>query len=134
MDTGHDARQRAALLDDFAMDHETAVTWLPAGDYLKAFCDLYRIRRRDFRLVPSAQGFYERLREMCGDRRGIAVAEMAERLFGMPGRVADFEDAGPAIDQLETSGGGLGPFYCVFDVMFCEYEGFALCFISGTNN
>lgn len=28
----------------------------------------------------------------------------------------------------------LAPFFFVFDLMFCEYEGFTLCFLSGSNN
>ena len=29
---------------------------------------------------------------------------------------------------------GLSPFFFVFDLMFCEYGEYTLCFISGSNN
>ena len=62
-----------------------------------------------------------------------SIAEETERLFGLPKRVMVFDDDNALREEL---GGrkGLGPFFFHFGIMFCEYEGFTHCFISGTNN
>ena len=128
-----DARLQA--LEDFAMVYETAVVPFCAGDYLPAFYDFYRIKKRHSKLVPAAEGFCEALTEVSGDGRGQLIAAKTESLFGPPKRVMCFEDSAPVVRQLEGTGGrGLGPFFFIFDLLFCEYDGFTLCFISGSNN
>ena len=125
--------KRWDLLDDFAMVYETAVIPFSSGDYLTEFYDFYRIKNRKASLVPSPDGFYETLKEVSGDDRWQPIAEKTESLFGLPTRVTVFDDH----TQLrENLGGrrGLSPFFFVFDLMFCEYEDFTLCFMSGTNN
>ena len=61
------------------------------------------------------------------------IEEKTKALLGEPESVAIFEDCGPLIDEMEGAD-GLAPFFFVFDIMFCEYKRFTLCFISGTNN
>lgn len=126
-------QSKAGILDELAMTDETAVQAFGAGDYLKDFMDFYEIKNRSHRLIPSAGSFHDALCEVCGDDVWQRIAEETERLFGTPQRVTVFEDPGKLIGELEGSD-GLAPFFFVFDVMFCEYDGFTLCFISGTNN
>ena len=120
-------------LDDFAMGREVSVLPLFETDYLTEFYDFYRIRQRTARLIPSGDDFTESLRLVAGDGRGQAVAQKAESLFGLPRRVMIFDDPTAIRDELEGPE-GLAPFFFVFDMMFCEYEDFTLCFMSGTNN
>lgn len=120
-------------LDDFAMGREVSVLPLFETDYLTEFYDFYRIRQRTARLIPSGDDFTESLRLVAGDGRGQAVAQKAESLFGLPRRICYLEDDARLREEL---GGrrGLSGFFFVFDLMFCEYDGFTLCFLSGTNN
>jgi hypothetical protein len=128
-----DVLARAALLDDFAMVYETSVTIFPAEDTLKEFCAHFEIEGAGLALVPSPEGFYGTLKEVCGYDVWQPIAGKTAELFGMPSRVTVFEDVSAVTEKLEGED-GLGPFFFVFDVMFCEYGGFTLCFISGTNN
>ena len=125
--------QRLEELDDLAMSYETAVQMLPERNYLNTFLDFYRIKHRDLRLIDAAEPFREALRELCGDSVWQPIAECAESLFGIPKRITRFEDDSTLREELEGPRGG-APFFFVFDLMFCEYEGFTLCFLSGTNH
>ena len=127
-------RGKVAVLDDFAMYYETAVVYLEKEDYLEELCQFYFIKNRDLKLIPSPVDFYESLKEVSGDDCGELIAEKTESLFGLPKRVMILEDEKNLIHELEACEDGWGPFYIVFDLMFSEYEGFTLCFISGTNN
>ena len=130
-----DWKDKLRLLDDLAMVYEVAVIPLYEQDYLTEFYDFYRIRNRSWKLVPSELGFEDSLREVSGEYRWEEIAEMAKELYGLPKRIMGLEDGAPS-DLREALGGrrGLSPFFFVFDMMFCEYDGFTLCFISGTNN
>ena len=125
--------RKAAELDELAMRYETAVQPLLAEDYVKEFYDFYRIRDRKRKLIPSEDIFEQALMEVSGYDVWRPIAEETERLFGLPKRVMVFDDDNALREEL---GGrkGLGPFFFHFGIMFCEYEGFTLCFISGTNN
>lgn len=128
-----DVREKAALLDELAMRYETAVQVLPGAGYLEAFLDFYEVKNRGQRLVPAEGSFREALREVCGDEVWEPIARQTEALFGTPERVTVFEDDAALRDELEGPE-GLGPFFFLFDLVFCEYGPFTLCFISGTNN
>ncbi len=128
-----DVSAKTGLLDRLSMRYETSVQALPAGNYLEAFCDFYQIRDRNLKLVPSPDGFHGTLREVSGYDVWRPIAEETERLFGLPDRVTVFEDDRALRDELEGPD-GLGPFFFIFDLIFCEYGGFTLCFISGSNN
>ena len=125
--------ERWSQLDEFAMSYETAVIPFSPGDYLTEFYDFYRIKGRKPTLLPAADSFYEALRQVSGDRVWKPIAEKTESLFGLPSRVMVFDDDARLREAL---GGrrGLSPFFFVFGLMFCEFEGFTLCFLSGTNN
>ena len=128
-------REKVDALEELAMGYGTAVFELFAEDYLTEFYDLFRIRDRSPKLIPFEVSFREALRLSCGEGRFEAVAETAERLFGLPKRIMTFSEP----DQkalTERLGGrrGRAPFFFVFDLLFCEYEGFALCFIPGSND
>ena len=125
---------RWSELDTFAMAEEIAAVPFTETDYLNAFYDFYEIcRSRDQKLVLYEGGLYEGLADLAGPESGSKVAAEAERLFGLPLRVLFFEDFSKIQDELEGPE-GLAPFFFVFDIMFCEYEDFTLCFICGTNN
>jgi len=128
-------RGKVDVLDELAMGYGTAVFELFAEDYLTEFYDLFRLRYRRPRLVPFEVSFREALRQTCGEGRYEAIAETAERLFGLPKQIRTFaeKDRMALTDRL---GGrhGLAPFFFVFDLLFCEYEGFTLCFIPGSND
>ena len=133
MTADRDAKGKAEQLNHLAMQYETSVIALPQDDYLEEFCRFYEIRNRDFQLVPSPDGFRETLREVSGYDVWEPIAEKTESLFGIPKRVMILEDDTALKDELEGPD-GLGPFFFIFDEMFCEYDGFTLCFISGSNN
>ena len=124
---------KVGILDELAMAFEVSVIAFPAEDYMREFCDFYEIKNRDLKLIPSPNPFREALRELAGDDVWRPIAEQAESLFGAPKCVKVFEDDKALRDELEGPD-GLAPFFFVFDLMFCEYEGFTLCYISGTNN
>ncbi len=121
------------IFNDTASRYEAAVHLLPAENYLKEFCNFYEVNTGTQKPLPYQGSFHEALKEVCGDDVYKPLAEKAESLFGVPKRVMMFEDIGKLTDEM---GGcdGAAPFYIVFDFMFCEYDNFTLCFISGTNN
>ena len=80
-------RKKVDELDELAMGYGTAVFELFAEDYLTEFYDLFRIRDRSPKLIPFEVSFREALRLSCGAGRFEAVAETAERLFGLPKRI-----------------------------------------------
>lgn len=125
--------EKLDLLDELAMGYEVAVIPLYEKDYLKEFYDFYRIKNRKAKLIPSEEGFEETLKGVSGEYRWEEIAEETERLFGLPERVTVFDDDTKLRDAL---GGrrGLSPFFFVFDMMFCEYGEFTLCFLCGSNN
>ena len=134
MTANQDVKAKTKLLNDFSMAYETAVRSLPSDHYLEAFCEFFEIKNRDLKLIPSSYGgFYETLREVAGYDVWQPIAEKTESLFGLPKRVTVFENCSDLLSELEGPD-GLAPFFFVFDLMFCEYENFVLCFISGTNN
>ncbi len=121
------------MLDSAAMVSEVSVLLFPEKRCLEEFYDYFEIRNRKAKLVPSPESFHDALKELSGDDVWRNIAEKTESLFGLPKSVALFDDPDPIRDELEGVD-GLAPFFFVFDIMFCEYEGFTLCFISGTNN
>ena len=125
--------ERFGLLNDFAMGYETAVAPMFSDDYLQEFYDFYRVKNRKRKLVPFDKGFHEALKEVSGDDCWRPIAEKTELLFGVPACVTVFDDDTALREEM---GGqrGYAPFFFVFGIMFCEYEKFTLCFISGTNN
>ena len=126
---------KAEELDELAMLYEVSVMPLFEKDYLKEFYDFYRIRNRKAKLIPSEEDLDGSLRDLSGEYRWKEIAEKTKSLFGLPERIMVF-----SIDDLEhlkdELGGrrGCSGFFFVFDVMFCEYDGYTLCFICGTNN
>ncbi|MDO4399578.1 MAG: hypothetical protein Q4D27_01360 [Coriobacteriia bacterium] len=133
MDAAKNWRTEFDALDDLAMEYEVAVIPFFKTDYLQEFYDFYEIKRRDAKLTPLQASFEEALREVSGEHRWEAIAKKAKELFGLPSRVMVFDDVKHLKGELEGPM-GLAPFFFVFDMMFCEYEGFTLCFMSGTNN
>ena len=125
---------KAALLDDFAMYYETAVLYLKEEDYLEEFYQFFFFKNREQTLIPFEENFQDAFIELCGDRGGKNIADKTESLFGRPKRMMVFESVNTVMEELEASSDGWGPFYTVFDLMFCEYDGFTLCFIAGSNN
>ena len=125
--------EKAAALDELAMLYETAVTIFPAADYAAEFCRFFAVKARGLKLIPAPNGFFDALKEVCGDDGWQPIAQKTESLFGLPKRVTVFENDAAVKEELEGPD-GLGPFFFIFDLMFCEYDGFTLCFISGTNN
>ncbi len=124
---------RVSELNAFCMALEISVLSFAGADPLKAFCDFYEIKEhRDLEPEPVEGGLCEGLEDLAGDAGRLAAAE-TERLFGLPLRVTRFADDGPLREQLEGPD-GLAPFFFVFGILFCEYGGFTLCFLSGTNN
>ena len=128
-----DWKAKLKLLKDLAMRYEVAVKPLYEKDYLKEFYDFYEIRKRKEKLVPAEEGFEETLKNVSGEYRWEAIAEKTKSLFGLPLRVTVFDDITKLRDEMEGPE-GLAPFFFVFDLMFCEYGEYTLCFISGSNN
>ena len=128
-------KEKVRQLGRLTMKYETSVNLFPAENYLDAFYDYYEIRVRPHRLVPSPDSFRDTLREVSGYDVWEPIAEETESLFGTPSRVMIFDDDALSALKEELDGpDGLAPFFFVFDLMFCEYEGFTLCFLSGSNN
>ena len=125
---------KAFLLDDFAMEYETAVLYLKEDQYLEEFYQLFFFKNREQTLIPFEESYEDAFIELCGDRGGKRIADKTESLFGRPIRMMVFENVDRVKEELEAASDGWGPFYSVFDLMFCEYEGFTLCFIAGSNN
>ena len=125
--------EKAAALDALAMQYETAVTIFPAADYAAEFCRFFEVKAHGLKLIPSPNGFYDALKEVSGDDVWQPIAQKTEVLFGLPKRVTVFENDAAIRNALEGDD-GMGPFCFIFDLMFCEYDSFTLCFISGTNN
>lgn len=132
MSVDNSVQSRIEILDRFTMTYEVSVQALRPDDYFAEFCDFYGIRNRENKLIPFAGSFKEALNELFGDV-WEPVYGKTEELFGEPERVMFFENSAGIINELEGKD-GLAPFFFVFDLMFCEYGSFTLCFISGTNN
>lgn len=132
--TEESPKGKAILLDDFAMYFGTSVHYLDADDYLEEFYQLFFFKNREQKLVPWEESFQEAFMELCGTHGGKEIADKTESLFGLPKRIMVFEDTTSVVEELEASSDGWGPFYSVFDLMFCEYEGFTLCFVVGSND
>ena len=126
-------KAKLKLLNDLAMRYEVAVKPLYEEDYLKEFYDFYEIKNRRAKLVPAEEGFEETLKNVSGEDSCEAVAEKTKSLFGLPVRVTVFDNNVKLREELEGPD-GLSPFFFVFDLMFCEYGEYTLCFISGSNN
>ena len=126
-------KAKLKLLNDLAMQNEVGIKPLYEKDYLKEFYDFYEIKNRKAKLVPAEEGFEETLKNVSGEYRWEAIAEKTKSLFGLPLRVTVFDDDIKLKEELEGPD-GLGPFFFVFDMMFCEYGEYTLCFISGSNN
>ena len=124
---------KVQMLDLLAMEYETSVEVFAGGNYLEDFYDYYEIKKSFPKLIPSPDSFHETLRELSGDDVWQPIAEKTESLFGAPIRVTVFEDDTALRREMEGTD-GLAPFFFVFGLMFCEYDGFTLCFISGSNN
>ena len=124
---------RLSVLNELAMVYETGVNLFSEKDYLNEFYDFYEIRNRKEKLIPSPCGFEETLKDVSGDDCWKPIADKTKSLFGIPRRVMVFENVRNLQEEL---GGldGLSPFYSVFDLMFCEFGDYTLCFISGSNN
>ena len=120
-------------IKNFSMEYETAVIPFSATGYLEEFYDFYEIKDRNPALVPSETDFCGTLKEVCGDDVFGPIAEKTKSLFGLPQKVTVFNDNAGIKDELEGPD-GLAPFFFVFDMMFCEYDDFTLCFMSGSNN
>ena len=73
------------------------------------------------------------MKDLCGERGWEAIAAETEGLFGPPKRVMVFDDAEKLRQSLGGPRGCVGWFF-VFDLMFCEFGDFTLCYICGTNN
>ena len=128
-----DWKAKLKLLNELAMRYEVAIKPLYEKDYLKEFYDFYEIKNRRAKLIPAEEGFEETLKNVSGEYRWEAIAEKAKSMFGLPLRVIVFDDDTKLREELEGPD-GLAPFFFVFDLMFCEYGEYTLCFISGSNN
>ena len=122
-------------LDEFSKGYETSVTLLTEEDYLTEFFDWFHIRKnRDAELIGSPDGgFRESLREVSGYDSAEIIADRTEELFGTPRRITVFRDDSAIRDEL-VGPRGYAFWFFVFGIMFCEYDCFTLCFMSGTNN
>lgn len=127
------ADSRISELNELAMKYETSVMCFSAENYLEEFYDFFEIRNRDNEIKADSEGFHDSLKEVCGYDVWQPIAEKAESLFGLPEKIFIFSDASSIIEEMEGPD-GLGPFFFIFDILFCEYEDITLCFISGTNN
>ncbi len=135
MEAEQAVKEKVRQLGRLTMKYETSVNLFPAENYLDAFYDYYEIRGRSHRLVPSPDSFRDALREVSGYDVWEPIAEETESLFGTSSRVMIFDDDALSALKEELNGpDGLAPFFFVFDLMFCEYEEFTLCFLSGSNN
>ena len=126
-------KEKLDQLDDLAMTYEVAVIPFYEEDYLKEFYDFYELKNRKPKLIPSEEDFDESLRAVSGEYRWEEIAEKTKSFFGLPSRVMMFDDEAEIREDL---GGpwGLSTFFFVFGMMFCEFEGFTLCYMSGSNN
>lgn len=127
---------RTDALNEISMVYEVHVVPLFKADYLKEFYDFFRVRTRKAKLLLSEGGFDDALKELAGEYRWEETAGKTKELFGPPARVTAFAEDESFYKLREELGGrrGCSGFFFVFDVMFCEYEGFTLCYICGTNN
>ena len=125
--------EKCSRLDKLSMYYETSVQLLPGSGYLEAFWDFYEIKDRTQRLAPTEGSFRENLRELSGDDVFAPIADLTEELFGLPERVTTVGELEALREELDGPD-GFGPFFFNFDLLFCEYGTFTLCFISGTNN
>ena len=135
MEEINELQDKVQDLDEFSKDYEVSVNLFTEVDYLTEFFDWFRIRKnRDAELILSPDGdFRESLREAFGYGSADVIADRTEELFGLPKRVTVFKDDAGLRDELEGPRGYAFWFF-VFGIMFCEYDGFTLCFMSGTNN
>lgn len=121
------------ILNALTMKDEVSVQAFSADGYLQEFYDFYEINKRDQQLTAFDGTFGDAMREVFGDAVYITIADQTRYLFGEPKCVMIFDDPAAVIGEMEGEE-DLAPFYIVFDLMFCVYDGFTLCFISGTNN
>lgn len=120
-------------LGELTMENEVAVIPFSSGDYLNEFYRFYNIINRDQKLVPASDSFYEELKEIETYDTWREIIAQIKSNFGVPSGIKVFENLPALIKELEGPF-GFAPFFFVDDLFFCEYEGFTLCFISGTNN
>lgn len=120
-------------LGELTMENEVAVIPFSSGDYLNEFYRFYSIINRDQKLVPASDSFYEELKEIETYDTWREIIAQIKSEFGVPTGIKVFENPPALINELEGPL-GFAPFFFVDDLFFCEYEGFTLCFISGTNN
>ena len=125
--------ERFDRLNQLALVYEVSVTPFFEADYLAEFYDFYRVKDRHPRLIPAEGDFRQSLKDLCGERGWEAIAAETEGLFGPPKRVMVFDDAEKLRQSLGGPRGCVGWFF-VFDLMFCEFGDFTLCYICGTNN
>ena len=126
------SRDKLRELDDFSMKYEVAVHAFGTENYSEEFFDLYEIKNRTPEPMALPDSFIEIAVERCGEFC-LPVAEKAVSLFGEPKRVTVFDNDSALKEELEGAL-GLAPFFFVFEILFCEYEGLTICFISGSNN
>ena len=120
-------------LGNLAMECEVAVIPFSSGGYLGEIYRYNNIRNRDQKLIPASDSFRAELKELGSYDGWREIIEQTKGCFGMPNDIKVFEDAPVLINELEGPF-GLAPFFFVDDMIFCEYDDFTLCFISGTNN
>ena len=120
-------------LDDLAMGHEVAVIPFSSGNYLEEFYRFYKIRNRTHKLVSASDAFRGELKELATYDGWREIIKKTKGFFGEPLDIKLLENASALINELEGPL-GLAPFFFVDDLIFCEYEDFTLCFMSGTNN
>ena len=125
--------EKCSRLDKLSVYYETAVQLLPGSGYLEAFLEFYEIKNRELELIPAEGSFREALRELSGDDVWEPIARQTEALFGTPERITTVGELEALREELDGPD-GFGPFFFNFDLLFCEYGTFTLCFISGTNN
>lgn len=123
------------ILNEVSMGYEVSVIPFFEKDYMKEFYDFYEIKNRAPKPVPLEEDFDECIKLLSGEYRWEEIAEKVKSLFGLPKRSLFFEEDGILALRDELDGpDGLAPFFFVFDIMFCEYDDYTLCYICGTNN
>lgn len=119
--------------NEFSMQYEVYAHVLKNTDYLVEFFDFYEICDREHSLIESTESFNDLMRNLAGDDVFLKIIEKSEALFGTFLSLKVFDDDEKIKEELEGPD-GLSIFFFVFDLFFCEYDGFTILFISGTNN